>query len=159
MIGSIYIKNYLSFDTISLSLNPGLNVFTGSSGAGKSIFFKAVLSIFAKESKTLEVGEVVIENDFIINEKFDINKDDFSIKQISNQKTRYYLNNLLISKKELNSFCSQFFMHLHLKDLSDFEDKNLLNLIDSIGSIDDEYKKIKSEFDTVIMNFINYKKN
>jgi len=148
LIESILLKDYLSFDEVKLDFSSGLNVFTGVSGAGKSIFFKAILSIVGKSSAEIKLGEVIVSNHNLTYEEFLIEKEeDFSIKQVFNQKTRYYLNNQLISKKALNQFSSKFFIYLHLKDTSDLSNENLIKLIDLIiCSKDKNFKNILDEF-------------
>lgn len=42
MIKSLYIKNYILIDELKLDFSPGFNVFTGETGAGKSIILNAV---------------------------------------------------------------------------------------------------------------------
>jgi len=146
MIESIYLKNYLSFDELSLDFGDGLNVFTGVSGAGKSIFFKAILSIMAIQSAEIDLGEIVISDHDLFFDEFLINaKEDFSIKQISDQKTRYYLNNQLISKKSLGQFTAKFFIYLHLKDTRDLNSESLIKLIDLI--IYNKNKEFKTNLD------------
>ena len=47
MLERVYIKNNLSFGEVNLRFGAGLNVFTGSSGAGKSVLMNAILAVFA----------------------------------------------------------------------------------------------------------------
>ena len=43
MINHFFVKEYLSFDEAKLHFDPGLVVFTGPSGSGKSILLNALL--------------------------------------------------------------------------------------------------------------------
>lgn len=42
MLLNIYIKNFLYFSDINIDLDRGLNVFTGETGAGKSLILDAI---------------------------------------------------------------------------------------------------------------------
>ncbi|GBF22901.1 DNA repair protein RecN [Candidatus Gastranaerophilus sp. (ex Termes propinquus)] len=70
MIKSLYIKNFILIDELALEFEKGLNVFTGETGAGKSIILKAVdVALGARTSKDMAKGdknaliEIVFEKD------------------------------------------------------------------------------------------------
>ncbi|MBF7046966.1 AAA family ATPase, partial [Campylobacter volucris] len=72
MIESILIKENLGFKLAKLDLKPGLTVFTGLSGAGKSVLFKAILSAFALSESEAKMVEILLD------EK--LNLEDFGIE-------------------------------------------------------------------------------
>jgi len=148
LISRFYLESYLSFAKIDLEFKKGLIVFSGPSGAGKSVLMNSILSLFTSNDAKAKVSEVSIENLNISNENFNIkNDEEFIIKQISNTKTRYLLNNQSTSKKELNLFTKQFFKHLHLKDVSDFSSSNIIEFLDFLSMQNDSsYKDILNEF-------------
>ena len=148
MISRYYLEDYLSFKNVDIEFNKGLVIFSGPSGAGKSIFMNSLLNLFGKASANAKLSEITIEDIDIENELFNITKDDdITIKQITNSKTRYFINNQSIAKKQLEEFTKKFFKHLHLKDTSDFESNNILEFLDFLSSKNNkEYKDILNIF-------------
>lgn len=135
MITRFYLKNNLSFEESDLEFRKGLIVFTGPSGSGKSVLFESFLGLFGLKEAKAELCEAQIQNHKIADERFDISEcDDMIIKQIKKDKTRFLINNQLISKNQLNEFCKSFVRHLHIKDASEFEAPNLLSVADEIAS-------------------------
>lgn len=87
MISRIYLKDCLSFSEVDLEFDKGLNVFTGPSGAGKSILMQGILSLFALSEVKASLGEVELTNNSVVNELYDISKDDdIVIKTIKKEK-------------------------------------------------------------------------
>jgi DNA repair protein RecN (Recombination protein N) len=150
MILRFYLKNYLSFNEIDCEFKNGLIIFSGASGAGKSILMNSILSLFGHGVSKAEVSEVLIENTNIKDDAFMVcPNEDIIIKQTTSSKTRYLLNSQNISKKDLSSFTQQFSRHLHLKDTSDFSNHKLLDLLDSICAKNhNEYKSLQENFKT-----------
>jgi len=155
MIERFYLKDYLSFKEVELNLDSGLVVFTGPSGSGKSILINSILSSFGvhsceaslcESSTTWEIDDEAIEND-------DINV----FKHIKKEKSRYFINKQSLSKKAISHVASNYLKHLSLKDFSDFENSNLLSILDSrvalkkseIVQIKAQYSKSFHEFNLV----------
>ena len=146
MISRYYLEDYLSFKNVNVEFKNGLIIFSGPSGAGKSIFMNSLLNLFAKAQTSSKISEITLENSNIQNELFNLTvDDDIVIKQITNSKTRYFINNQTIAKKQLEEFTKPFFKHLHLKDTSDFDSNNILDFLDFLSSKNN--KKFKSIFD------------
>lgn len=159
MINRVYIKDFLSFKEVDLEFEKGLVVFTGSSGAGKSILMEAILSLFGIKEPKAKLSEVILESS-IIDEDFDINiGDEIVIKELKKEKTRYLLNNQSISKKRLYTFSSMLIKHLSLKDKTDFESWKLIKFLDIVSSKNSKFKKIKQEFDTTFQALQKEKKS
>jgi DNA repair protein RecN (Recombination protein N) len=131
-----------------MEFNKGLIVFTGPSGAGKSILINSILSLFGQVDSKASLSEVVLEDLNLKDENFSIEKDDdIIIKQTTNTKTRYLLNNQTISKKNLKQFSTPFFKYLHLKDTSDFDSEKIVSFLDFLSSqTDTNYKKTLDNF-------------
>ena len=160
MISRYYLEDYLSFSKIDIEFQSGLIIFSGPSGAGKSIFMNSLLNLFGKAHCDCKLSEITIENLNIQNELFDINNDDIIIKQITNSKTRYFLNNQTIAKKQLQEFTKKFFKHLHLKDTSDFDSKNIIEFLDFLSSKNNKkYTNILEEFKLSFTKLKSYKDN
>ena len=75
MIKSVSIKNYILIDELTLNFSDGFNVFTGETGAGKSIIISAIdNALGAKVNKeVIKTGmdKAVIELLIKIDENFD----------------------------------------------------------------------------------------
>ncbi|MEA2049753.1 MAG: DNA recombination protein RecN [Campylobacterota bacterium] len=156
MITRFYLQDFLSFKEIDLEFNKGLIVFTGPSGAGKSIFMSSILSLIGATDTKAKLSEVTIEDLAIENENYSIAQDDdIIIKQTTNTKTRYLLNNQSISKKNLKEFAKTFSKHLHLKDVSDFNNDKIINFIDYLSSLD--HKDYDETLNTYLNTYKEYK--
>jgi len=130
MIERFYLKDYLSFKEAELSLSSGLIVFTGPSGSGKSILVNAILSSLGASSCEAALCESSVTWNINANE-IGIESDDINVfRQTKKDKIRYFVNNQSVSKKSMNELASGYLKHLSLKDYSDFENENLLSIID-----------------------------
>jgi len=160
LITRVYLKNCLSFDEVDLEFNNGLNIFTGSSGAGKSILMQELLSLFALNDVKSDIGEISLNNSRIKNEEYDICfEEDIVIKSIKKDKTRYFLNNQSISKKYLQDLSSSLIKYLSLRDTSDFKSETLIEFLDRLSSKNSsEFKTIKESFDNNYKELMQIKK-
>ena len=99
MLTSIYLKNFVLIDEASLSFHPGFSVFTGETGAGKSILIDAI-GILSGDRLTTEVLKK--DSDRLIIE---------GVFQINSETTRSFLaesgydteDNMTVITRELNS--------------------------------------------------------
>ena len=159
MIERFYLKDYLSFKEVELDLKSGLVVFTGPSGSGKSILMNSVLSTFGGEScdaalcESTVTWELNAENDAI---EF----DDVNIfKHIKKDKSRYFINNQSISKKAINALASTYLKHLSLRDFSDFENENLLSILDNrLDKKNHKANELKSDYKEAFLEYQKVKK-
>ncbi|MFW2555781.1 AAA family ATPase [Aliarcobacter butzleri] len=160
MITRVYLKNCLSFDEVDLEFKSGLNIFTGPSGAGKSILMQEILSLFALTEVKADIGEVNLNNSKICDEVYDISfEEDIVIKSIKKDKTRYFLNNQTISKKNLYDFSTKLIKHLNLRDTSEFDSVKLVGFLDRLCSEkNSNFIQIKNSFDSLYKDFIQTKK-
>lgn len=147
MIERFYLKDFLSFNEVELSLTNGLIVFTGPSGSGKSILMNAILSSFGLEGCEASVCESTTSWEFDA-EEFGLECDDVNIfKHTRKEKSRYFINNQSVSKKAMSLVASNNLKHLSLKDFSDFENENLLNMLDDrISRKNKSILEIKSQY-------------
>ena len=161
MISRYYLEEYLSFKNVNIEFKTGLIIFSGPSGAGKSIFMNSLLNLFGKAQTNCKLSEITLENTSIKNELYNLSEDDdITIKQITNSKTRYFLNNQTIAKRQLEEFSKSFFKHLHLKDTSDFDSKNIVEFLDFLSSKNNKkFQSILGEFKTSFNTLKAYKEN
>ena len=147
MIERLYLKNNLSFEEIDLEFKNGLIVFTGASGAGKSVLFEAILALFGLKEARAEIAEISIDKALDLDE-FGIESEEINVfKQTKKDKIRYFINSQSVSKKSINDIASKFIKFLSLKDFSDFENSSLLSSLDSfVSTQNSKYKTILEEF-------------
>lgn len=159
MIERFYLKDYLSFKEVELDLRCGLVVFTGPSGSGKSILMGSILSSFGHATCEASLCESSVAWE-LNGEEYGIESDDINVfKHIKKEKSRYFINNQSISKKAMSELSSNYLRHLSLRDFSDFENENLLNILDSrVALKNQEIGKIKSEYKELFLEHKRVKK-
>lgn len=160
MVSRFFLQDLLSFKEVELELKEGLVVFTGPSGAGKSLLMGSILSLFGFKDAMAKIAELSILNSPIENYSYGVEKsDEIVIKEIKKDKTRYFLNNQTISKRNLQDFSSMVVKYLHLKDLSDFESDNLIKNLDTIiKKSDSNYIEFLSSFEDKFNHYQEIKK-
>ena len=154
MIERFYLKDYLSFKEVELNMGCGLVVFTGPSGSGKSILMNSILSSLGGNSCEAALCESST-NWEINSDELGIENDEINIfKHIKKDKSRYFINNQSVSKKSMTKLNSKYLRHLSLKDFSDFENENLISILDDrIQSKSADIKEIKSKYKESFLNF------
>ena len=159
MIERFYLKDYLSFKETELNLETGLIVFTGPSGSGKSILMNSILSSLGGASCEAALCESSVT--------WDINADDIGIdneeinifKHIKKGNSRYFVNNQSLSKKAIGSVGAEYLRHLSLKDFSDFENENLLSILDDrVASKSKKIIKLKANYKNSYKEYMEVKK-
>jgi DNA repair protein RecN (Recombination protein N) len=129
-------------------------VFTGESGAGKSVLMNSILSLFGNSDTKAKLSEVALENLDVSYTEFGVyNYEEFIIKQINELKSRNFLNSQIISKKNLEEFSLSFSKHLLLKDVTDFQSSKIIEFLDFLAKNDDK------SFEDLLLNFQNEYKN
>ena len=159
MIERFYLKDYLSFKESELELKSGLVVFTGPSGSGKSILMESILSSVGGATCDAAVCESSVTWE-IDEDSCGIQNDEINVfKHIKKEKSRYFINNQSLSKKAMNSVASNYLRHLSLKDFSDFENENLLGILDArIGLKNRKFLKLKESYSTAFREYLNVKR-
>ncbi len=147
MIERFYLKEYLSFKELSLEFDKNLIIFSGASGAGKSILMEALLSLFALKDANAKVVEAAITKRVDLKD-FGIESDEVTIFRLTKDKsTRYFINNQQISKKNLKNISRNFIKYLTLREFNEFENEKLLNLLDAIATKkDNSHKDLLNRF-------------
>ncbi len=154
MIERFYLKDYLSFKESELNFDSGLVVFTGPSGSGKSILMNSILSSLGGASCEAALCESSVTWD-IDEEDSGLENDDVNVfKHIKKENSRYFFNNQSLSRKNIDSLASRYLRHLSLKDFSDFENENLLAILDDRVGV--KSKKILKLKDGYKKSFVEY---
>lgn len=131
MIERFYMRACLSFDEVELELEPGLIVFSGPSGSGKSLLMRSILGSVGFDDPLAEIGESTLS--WRLDEELTglVNEERNTFKQVKRENVRYFINNQSVSKRALRNISKQYLRHLSLKDYSDFEQESLLGLFDA----------------------------
>ncbi len=160
MILSFYLKDYISFDEVNIEFNKGLNIFTGPSGAGKSIFMQAILSSFALNDVKSSISELLMTNNNIELEEFNVNKnDDISLKTIKKDKVRYFLNSQTISKSSILNLSENLIKYINSKKSDEFSSNNLISFLDKIVQTKEkDYKVLIENYDLKYKKYLTLKK-
>jgi len=134
MLSRIYIKNFALIDTLEVSLNNGLQVITGETGAGKSIILGALRLILGERADVKSISKAeeksVVETEFALNnqfKKFFIENDlDYEHQTIIRReilpsgKSRAFINDVPVTLDVLRELSSRL-IDIH----SQFETSNL----------------------------------
>jgi ATPase involved in DNA repair len=78
MIKHLYIKNFVLIDELNLDLHPGFSVFTGETGAGKSILIDAISLLCADRANTALIQKGAERA--VVEGTFDLQKDAHGVK-------------------------------------------------------------------------------
>lgn len=135
MIERFYLKEFLTFKEAEMEFHPGLVVFTGPSGSGKSILMRSILSSVGLDNVDAQICESSV--------CWQIDEDAYGIgneasnifRQVKKEKTRYFINSQSTPRASMESISSAYLRHLSLKDYSDFEPFALLRRIDERLSV------------------------
>ena len=185
MLKNIYIKNIVLIDEIKIDINSGLNVFTGETGAGKSILLGGLGLALGSRANFSLIGNN--EDLAIVTAKF-ILKDDHPVKKILITKnikfenslvlkrtisnkgvSKAYINNTPVSLNELNQIGQtlvevqgQFDNHTLLNSL------NHINFLDQFGNYQPQINNTKLKYERMLeakkklsrfkLNYENYEK-
>lgn len=137
LIDRFYLKDCLTFKEVDIEFDKNLIVFSGASGAGKSVLLNAMLSLFGFKESQATTMEAALSKDLALDE-YGIESDDPNVFRFSKAKnSRYFINNQLISKKILSKISKDFIEYLSLREYKEFENENLLFVLDSISIKED----------------------
>ena len=179
MLKKIYIKNIVLIDEIEIEIYNGLNVFTGETGAGKSILLgglglalgsRANFSLIGNNEDTAcTIAEFKLKNEHPVkkiltkkNVKFENN---IILKRIISNKgvSKAYINDSSVSLNELNQIGQmlvevqgQFDNHTLLNS------SNHINFLDQYGNYKDQIITTKLNYKRMVESknkFIQFKKN
>ena len=179
MLKKIYIKNIVLIDEIEIEIYNGLNVFTGETGAGKSILLgglglalgsRANFSLIGNNEDTAcTIAEFKLKNEHpvkkILTEKNVKFENNIILKRIISNKgiSKAYINDSSVSLNELNQIGQmlvevqgQFDNHTLLNS------SNHINFLDQYGNYEDQIITTKLNYKSMVETknkFIQFKKN
>jgi len=185
MLENIYIKNIVLIDEIKIDINSGLNVFTGETGAGKSILLgglglalgsRANFSLIGNnEDLAIVTAKFILKDDhpikkFLITKNIEFENSLVLKRTISNKGvSKAYINNSPVSLNELNQIGQslvevqgQFDNHTLLNSL------NHINFLDQFGNYQNQKNNTKLKYERMLeakkklsgfkLNYENYEK-
>ncbi len=154
MIRRVYLSSLVSFDTLELELEQGLVVFSGASGAGKSLLMNAILATFGYAVVEAKLCEVTLEKPKKLQSDALVFEEEIVLRAIKKEKVRYYISGQNISKKSLRQLFSPFVRYLSVRDKGGFESTELIEMIDGVLSAEDRaFKKLKKEYQKRYRNY------
>lgn len=136
MIRRILINNSPAFKLLELDLFGGFNVFSGSSGSGKSVFMESLLAIFGIKDSNADLIEANITLDAVqitpeLENLLEEGDDEIVLSILRKDKVRYFLNHQSSSKKRLGELVSGFGKHISAKGDEDLKPANILRILDN----------------------------
>ena len=147
MLKKIYIRNIVLIDEMEISLSNGLHVFTGETGAGKSILLeglglalgaRANFSLIGTHKDNAEVkAEFIISKEHpIINILHELNisyQENLILRRVisNNGISRGYVNNVQVSLNQLNKIGQKL-----VEVQGQFENHSLLNSREHLSFLD-----------------------
>ncbi|MEF3280688.1 MAG: DNA repair protein RecN [Elusimicrobiota bacterium] len=147
MIEFLEIKNFAIIKNLNLKFAKGLNVFTGETGAGKSIIVESINFLFGarsyiENSKPVEVSAIF--KDVNIGE---VNVKKIEIKRIllPDGRSKYYIDNVQTSLskiKEISDYIIDF--HSQMENNLLFSPTNQLQILDDYLKNNEMRKKFES---------------
>ncbi|WP_298058640.1 AAA family ATPase [uncultured Campylobacter sp.] len=147
MIERILIKQNLSFENVELNFGRGLSVFTGVSGAGKSVLMGSIMAVLGLKDSEAKLIEADVSHKFNL-EEFGLESEEINtFKLFRDKTTRYFINSQAVSKKNLASIAKEHVKYLSAKEINEFENDRFLNLLDTLQAKKDaKFNEILSEF-------------
>ncbi|TGM81898.1 DNA repair protein RecN [Leptospira mtsangambouensis] len=162
MITHLKIKDFALFESLELSLADGLSVFTGESGAGKSLIFDALASLFGGRCSTANIRQGKdryslqavlsltgqnLAKDYLMEQGFRYTGDEIVITKelMKDGKARVKIGESLASTthlRELGKTMAE--IHSQNEQLFLLEKSNQLEFLDRFGNLESLKFKFKS---------------
>lgn len=167
MLSRIYIKNFALIDTLEVSLQNGLQVITGETGAGKSIILGALRLILGERADVKSISKAeeksIVETEFSLNnqfKKFFIENDlDYEHQTIIRReilpsgKSRAFINDVPVTLDILRELSSQLIdIHSQFETSNLFTSEYQFKIIDGLSEnrqIINDYQNEFSDFQSL----------
>ncbi|QBO57869.1 DNA repair protein RecN [Chryseobacterium salivictor] len=161
MLSRIFIQNFALIDSLEITLNKGLQVITGETGAGKSIILGALRLILGERAdvKSIQSTETksVVEAEFIINENFknffEENDLDFEINTVIRReilptgKSRAFINDVPVTLEILKKLSEKLIdIHSQFETSNLFDEEYQFRMIDGLSKNKTLLLKYQKEF-------------
>jgi len=160
VIETLSIRNIALIDELELELSPGLNIFTGETGAGKSVIVRSIALVLGERTSAdivregADAASVEISVFPSIPLPIDTDTEDslFLSRHISsNGRSRCRINGELANLKSLEEIGS-FLVDIHgqHQHQSLFRTETHLELLDDFGETDTERKQVSDNYHSLL---------
>ncbi|MBL1221412.1 DNA repair protein RecN [Chryseobacterium sp. L7] len=168
MLSRIYIKNFALIDTLEVSLNNGLQVITGETGAGKSIILGALRLILGERAEVKSIAKSeeksIVETEFDLNNQFkkffienDLDYEHHTIIRreiLPSGKSRAFINDVPVTLDVLKELSSQLIdIHSQFETSNLFTSEYQFKIIDGLS----ENKKVIEDYQNQFSDFQSLK--
>ena len=148
MLSRIFIQNFALIDSLEITLNKGLQVITGETGAGKSIILGALRLILGEraDAKSIQNSETksIVEAEFNLNENFksffEENDLDFENQTVIRReilptgKSRAFVNDIPVTLETLKLLSSKLIdIHSQFETSNLFDEEYQFKIIDGLS--------------------------
>lgn len=175
MLSRIFIQNFALIDSLEITLNKGLQVITGETGAGKSIILGALRLILGERAdvKSIQSTETksVVEAEFIITENFktffDENDLDFEINTVIRReilptgKSRAFINDVPVTLEILKKLSEKLIdIHSQFETSNLFDEEYQFKMIDGLSknkTLITKYQQDFSDYKKLVKELEHYK--
>ncbi|WP_343612476.1 DNA repair protein RecN [Chryseobacterium oranimense] len=161
MLSRIYIKNFALIDTLEVSLNNGLQVITGETGAGKSIILGALRLILGERAETKSIAQSeeksIVETEFDLNNQFkkffvenDLDYEHHTIIRreiLPSGKSRAFINDVPVTLDVLKELSSKLIdIHSQFETSNLFTSEYQFKIIDGLSENKKTIEDYQNEF-------------
>ena len=170
MLNKIFIQNYALIDHLNISLNRGLQVITGETGAGKSIILGALRLILGERAHIKSIqnteNKSIIEVECLVSPKWkpffdekDIDFDENTIIRreiLPSGKSRAFVNDMPVTLDILKELSTKLIdIHSQFETSNLFSEEYQFKLIDGLS----ENKTLIVEYQKKFLDYKNLRKN
>lgn len=161
MLSRIFIQNFALIDSLEITLNKGLQVITGETGAGKSIILGALRLILGEraDAKSIQNFEAksIVEAEFAINDGFktffdenDLDFDHHTVirrELLPNGKSRAFINDVPVTLETLKTLSAKLIdIHSQFETSNLFDEEYQFRIIDGLSKNKTLILKYQKEF-------------
>ena len=156
------IKNFVIVKEIEIEFSEGLNIFTGETGAGKSLIINALASLTGERTDYDIVGK--FSHQATIEALFEKNGEEILIKKVidkSKRKVRIFINDNLSTQSKLKEIVKELFdIHGQHKHQLLLDEKTHMFFLDKFGDINlENYKEKWHKYVDLKQKFLKEKEN
>jgi len=151
MLSRISIRNFAIINEVDIDFDPGLNVITGETGAGKSIIFGAMELLLGERARTTVVGSRAssahVDGNFYLHQDDSKNLHKIAREIANTGKSRSWLDGKPTSAGELGKWTSRLVdMHGQYEHQALLSRDEQLAVIDRFGHLENEVASVNDTY-------------